>query len=375
MRSLFTLGALAGAIALAGCQTQPVQQSTEAQAAKVETTAQVAVDPSKPEISAPTFTDPAPKQAPVAEKGTDLFEVHHEGRIYFFYDFPTYQSFLDVGETAFRLTRIAAGPKGETVVFGLTKEDKKKGAETPAALIIDGKAEAKTPFYGEIMKHGRIYVFDSKKDMDFVREVGEPSYMYTEIGSGPNGETVVYVLNKNNKKKKPVALIESFEKLHPKKVQPVAEVVEKGTDLFEVHHEGRIYFFYDFPTYQSFLDVGETAFRLTRIAAGPKGETVVFGLTKEDKKKGAETPAALIIDGKAEAKTPFYGEIMKHGRIYVFDSKKDMDFVREVGEPSYMYTEIGAGPNGETLVFVLNKDNKKKKPVVLIEAFNKMHAK
>ena len=61
--------------------------------------------------------------------------------------------------------------------------------------------------------------------------------------------------------------------------------MQAGNYLLEDHHEGRIYVFYDKKTYQSFKQVGETAYRLTRIGAGPKGETVVFGLTKQDKKK------------------------------------------------------------------------------------------
>ncbi len=55
----------------------------------------------------------------VASKAVTLFEVHHDGRIHKFYDMDTYKSYLSVGETAFRLTRIGAGPKGETLVFVL----------------------------------------------------------------------------------------------------------------------------------------------------------------------------------------------------------------------------------------------------------------
>ena len=57
-----------------------------------------------------------------------------------------------------------------------------------------------------------IYVFDNADDLTFVRKVGEAPYRFTEIGAGPNGETMVYVLNKSNKKQKPVALIEVFKK-------------------------------------------------------------------------------------------------------------------------------------------------------------------
>jgi len=143
-----------------------------------------------------------------------IFESHDDGRINVFYDQKTFDSYKSVGETAFRLTRIGAGPNGETVVFGLPKADKKKGADTPAVKLWDGKLEASS-FYGEMYKSGRIYVFSDKPEMDHVRKLGHPSYMYTEIGAGPKGETVVYVLNKSNKKKKPVDLMAKFKAMHP----------------------------------------------------------------------------------------------------------------------------------------------------------------
>ena len=155
----------------------------------------------------------------------------------------------------------------------------------------------------------------------------------------------------------------------PAEVAKSAQVVE----IFEVHHDGRINQFYDMATYRSFLDVGETAYRLTRIGGGPKGETMVFGLTKDDKKKGENTPAAMLWDGKMQVEGEFYGEMHKHGRIYVFNTMADMKHVRELGHPNYMYTEIGMGPKGETVVFVLNKENKKKKPVAQIAKYKAMH--
>ena len=159
--------------------------------------------------------------------------------------------------------------------------------------------------------------------------------------------------------------------------KPVAQAVAaevQAQQLFEVHHDGRINLFYDMKTYNEFLSLGESSYRLTRIGAGPKGETVVFGLPKADKKKGENTPAAMIWDGKTEVSENFYAEMHKHGRIYVFDNLADMKHVRELGHPNYMYTEIGMGPKGETVVFVLNKKNKKKKPEAQIAKFKAMHA-
>lgn len=187
--SLFSAAMITAALVLTGCESTSV---------KTESTAATPKSTTETSNSANSIT---------------WLESHDHGRIHVFYDRKTFDSYKSVGETAYRLTRIGAGPNGETVVFGLPKEDKKKGGNTAAAMLWDGKTEVSS-FYGELSKHGRIYVFSEKADMDFVRKIGEPSYMYTEIGSGPKGETVVYVLNKNNKKKKPVALIAKFKSMN-----------------------------------------------------------------------------------------------------------------------------------------------------------------
>ena len=142
----------------------------------------------------------------------DYYEVHHEGRIYVFDDAGVYKEYLGVGETPFRKVRIGVGPHGETVVFGLHKKDKKKSEGVASVDMFDGKMEGATEgFYAEIRSEGRIYVFDNWEDVKSFRQVGEAPYRYTDIGSGPKGETVVYVLNKGNKKKRPDALISRFQ--------------------------------------------------------------------------------------------------------------------------------------------------------------------
>ena len=165
--------------------------------------------------------------APIAQTETvsEIYEVHDDGRIYAFYDKKTFKEFMQVGETAYRLTRIGTGPKGETMVFGLTKGDKKSGANTPAVKLYEGTIKAAENFYAETVRHGRIYVFNAFEDMQTVRQFGHPNFFYTEIGSGPKGETVVYVLNKKTKKKKPVALMAEFKK---RNTQICKAIIEDG---------------------------------------------------------------------------------------------------------------------------------------------------
>ncbi|TPE47751.1 hypothetical protein FJM67_14200 [Maribrevibacterium harenarium] len=144
----------------------------------------------------------------------DLYEVHEDGRIYVFDDRATYESFLEVGETSYRKVRIGAGPKGETVVFGLTDADKKKMEGIASVDMFDGKLAGSDDFYGEMRAEGRIYVFGSLEEMAAARVVGEVPLRYTDIGSGPNGETVVYALNNDNKKVKPEAMIAKFKAMN-----------------------------------------------------------------------------------------------------------------------------------------------------------------
>ena len=140
-----------------------------------------------------------------------IYEVHHDGRIHVFYDKKLYQEFLSLGETPFRFTKIGAGPNGETLVFGLTKHDKKMKKPVQAIELYEGKVKPDA-FYAEMRKHGRIYIFDNFEDMNPVRMFGHPNFMYTQIGAGPKGETIVFVLNKKNKKKRPDALIAEYKK-------------------------------------------------------------------------------------------------------------------------------------------------------------------
>lgn len=167
-----------------------------------------------------------PKQADVATEAKtevaveanndELYEVHHDGRIYIFDDYKLYQNFNKLGHTPYILARIGAGPKGETIKFGLTSQDKKKQSGIASVDMYDGTLAPAENFYGEMRSEGRIYVFSTLKDMNDVRKIGEASYRFTDIGAGPEGETVVYVLNKSNKKKKPVALMEAFKQRNSK---------------------------------------------------------------------------------------------------------------------------------------------------------------
>lgn len=148
-------------------------------------------------------------------------------------------------------------------------------------------------------------------------------------------------------------------------------------DYYELHQDRRIYVFDDPKTYRDFLANGETPYRLTRVGAGPHGETIVFGLRAMDKeRKEGELGGVRLYDGKVDGiDTGFYAEIAQDNRLFVFDDAKNFKAFRNGIETPFRYTEIGGGPHGETLVFILSKGQADKKPQALIDRYTQLHAR
>jgi hypothetical protein len=166
-------------------------------------------------------SEPTKKEASIAIEqvenkitNNNLFEVHKDGRIYVFYDFSAYKEFLKLGHTPFVLTKIGVGPKGETLVYSLTSDDKKKREGIVSVDMMEGRLVPSEDFYAEMNMEGRTYVFSRLEDMSDVRKLGESPYRHAKIGYGANGETVVFVLNGTNKKLYPEALVKKFDDLN-----------------------------------------------------------------------------------------------------------------------------------------------------------------
>jgi hypothetical protein len=149
--------------------------------------------------------------------------------------------------------------------------------------------------------------------------------------------------------------------------------------FFQVHKNNRIYVFSDAKTYRQFLSHGEVVYAVTRIGAGPQGETLVMGLSKAEKdkleKSQVRPTVEVLFDGTQKPEGAFYGEMRKDNRIYVFDDWSEMSKTRKSGEATYAHTEVGIGSKGETVAFVLTKayvkDNPGKRPTAMIALFNK----
>ena len=201
----YTLASLLALAAFSGCAT-----SQTAPTAKAEAKPMAAANPA----AAPAAASAAPMTATAPMQ--HYFLVFHEnGRIYPIADVKNYLAFLDVDELIYTRTRVGAGPEGETLVFGIEKkeaDDLNKPAK--AELFYDGKMEVAGPFYGEVVKDGRFLVFGTWQDFKDYLVNKEITYTFTEVGSGPKGETVIYALNKTTSKEgRPVKLIEAFNAL------------------------------------------------------------------------------------------------------------------------------------------------------------------
>lgn len=196
-KPIITSLALAGILALTGCATQTGPQPA-----------------AKPDV---------PQAAAATQGEANLFIVFKEdlGRYYIFGDPELYRIYLETDEVALTRAFIGEGPDGTSLIFGMTKDDAKRGGPTPAERLYKGEVKPTGPFYGEVLKDGRYYVFFTWQDMADYLKHGEVPLTYTEIGVGPKGETVVYALNKETAKKgRPEAAIKRFHALHPKQDAP-----------------------------------------------------------------------------------------------------------------------------------------------------------
>jgi hypothetical protein len=192
----FVLSALA-MVAFSGCAT-----SQNATPAKAE---------AKPAVAA---------SAPVAAPTQHYFLVFHENeRIYPIADVKNYLAFMDVDELIYTRTRVGEGPDGATLVFGIEKKESDDlNKPSKAELIYDGKLMPTDPFYAEVVKDGRYHVFGNAQDFKDYLVNKEITYTFTEVGTGPKGETVIYAMNKKTSEEgRPVKLIEAFNALRQAK--------------------------------------------------------------------------------------------------------------------------------------------------------------
>lgn len=120
--------------------------------------------------------------------------------------------------------------------------------------------------YYEIHRDNRIYVLSDAKEYKEFLLSGEIPLRLTEIGAGPNGETVVFAIAKpESKKNNGFGSVEIFKGRR-----------EGAAKSFyaEIHRNNRYQVFGDWASFDAFRKTGQSGASATD--SGPKGEAVVF---------------------------------------------------------------------------------------------------
>jgi hypothetical protein len=137
--------------------------------------------------------------------------------------------------------------------------------------------------------------------------------------------------------------------------------VNNNDDYFEIHEDGRIFVLSDVADYRQWRATGEIPLGVTRIGAGPNGETVKMALIRKEakvmeSKVGFKGGAQRMYEGElAGIDKGFYGEVQRDARIHVFSDWRSLDAFRKTGAAAGA-TLPGMGPKGETVVFVQGGD-------------------
>lgn len=158
-----------------------------------------------------------------------------------------------------------------------------------------------------------------------------------------------------------------------------AELYNNG-EYFEIHKDKRIYAFSSAQAVEQWRQTDEIPLVVTRIGSGPNGETVKMQLTRAEGKAmettvGYKGAAQKMFEGELTGiEVGFYGEVAKENRIWVFENGKDLHEFQKSGEVACGITQIGAGPEGKTVVFVQNcKAAAKAKPEEVMARFRKSY--
>ncbi len=131
-----------------------------------------------------------------------------------------------------------------------------------------------------------------------------------------------------------------------------------GDDFFIYSHLDRLYVVGSAEASEEFSQSGHLPYTRTLIGAGPQGETVVFEIDKKNpdltrrlEQTFGKTPFLLESNGKD------FFVYKLDGRIFVIGQASTSEEFSRQGHLPYTRTMLGAGPQGETVVFEVDKKN------------------
>lgn len=162
-------------------------------------------------LTACAMPAPVAKQEPLNNE--DWYQVRTETQVYVFDDHQVFKDFLVTGKAPVLRKLEEKDPAGQELILALRAEDEGKALNKISAYRFLKVAQPPAdPFYGEVRQEDKIFVFKRYGDMMDAIKLGEPIFRYTDIGGGPEGKTVVYGLQKEEKR--PDATIQQFKKNH-----------------------------------------------------------------------------------------------------------------------------------------------------------------
>jgi hypothetical protein len=150
-------------------------------------------------------TEPAPAEAQQQENltridsgSTDLHIFKYNGRIYVIGNEETSADFVKHKHLPYTKTLLGAGPKGETVIFEVDKDD-----SSYAEALIDEYNSIpwiieQNSTYTAWKYQGRIYVIGNDATNESFAKHKHLPYTKTILGAGPAGETVIFEVDKND---------------------------------------------------------------------------------------------------------------------------------------------------------------------------------
>jgi hypothetical protein len=144
---------------------------------------------------------------------SDYYEFTKDGRIFVVADPKDYRVYLKAGEIPLRVTKFGAGPKGETVIYALTKNESKTmektvGYQGGAQKMYEGKLDGiAVGFFALVIKDDVDYVFSKWSDLQAFKASGSATG-YSE--EGPDGHKVIYV----NATQRPADLADRLKRLY-----------------------------------------------------------------------------------------------------------------------------------------------------------------
>jgi hypothetical protein len=195
------------------------------------------------------------------------------------------------------------------------------------------------------MYQGRVYVFASRESGRDFPETMAMKDGFLEVGAGPSGEDVVFETDADRPE-----LTDELRKRYHDTPQLLWRV---GREYSVWKQKGRIFILGPNPTVErDFLRSKELVVSKTFFGEGPKGETVVVEASKS-KNQFADllmerfNARPILI----EKRCPDYFVWKEMGRVVVVgsvESSLELETGRELASTRAL---IGAGPNGETVVF------------------------